>query len=115
VPRTVAVDRLEEQIEIEDFHELPARLLAERELAGGLLVLQRRGEAQRFVEVYAGDWRTHRVAGTAIPRTPRWGSLVEAAPQEAVEQLLHRDPTLPCRHAESFQEAGIDIDSGAHG
>jgi hypothetical protein len=108
--RTAGVDRIEQEVEIDEYHALfPALQFSRR-----LLVLENSGQAEGFVEIDSGRRPAQVERGTTVPPGPSGRSRVHPTSQHPIQELFERHTPTVCLIAQAFQQALVNIYGSSH-
>lgn len=108
--RTAAVNGVEQEVEVDEYHALSATL----QLSRRFLVLERSGQAKGFVDIDGGCGLPQVESWAAVRLGPPGRSWVDPASQYPVQELLERDAATVRLIAQAFQQALVDVDSRSH-
>ena len=108
--RTAAVNRVEQEIEVNEYHALSATL----QLSRCFLVLQRSGQAEGFVDIDGGRSPPQVESGATVRLGPPGRNRVDPTSQYPIQELPERDAATVRLIAQAFQQALVDVNSCSH-
>ena len=107
--RAVGVDRVEQNIEVDEAQLFPAL-----QLSADLRGLEAIDEVKGSVEIRAFSHSSHVELGYRVRASAAGLGRGKAVSNRGIEQLLERGAAARGFHAESFQQVGVEINRGSH-
>ena len=109
--RTAAVDRVEQEVEVDEYHALSAAL----QLSRRFLVLHCSGQVEGFVEIDVWRWPPQVESWATVRLGPPGRSWVDPAAQYPIQELLERNAATVRLIAQTFQQALVNVNGRSHG